>query len=93
MGNYGAAECSTTTFSVSQIDLHVRSIEDIEQLHYPNRDVILIRVPNHALTARESERAYERADEVAVEPWHKSWNFTGDGSGPYQVLRISILGH
>lgn len=62
-------------------------------LHYPDRDVILIRVPNHALTAQESERAYERADEVAVEPWHKGWNFTGDGSGPYQVLRISILGH
>ncbi|HEY5381946.1 MAG TPA: hypothetical protein VIJ65_06800 [Acidobacteriaceae bacterium] len=61
------------------------------QLHYPNHDVILIRIPNHALSAQESEQAYKRADEAVIEPWHKGWNFTGDGSGPYQILRISIL--
>ena len=58
-----------------------------------NRDVLLIRIPNHALNAQESERAYERADEAIVEPAHKDWNFVGDGSGPYQVLRITVLKH
>jgi hypothetical protein len=61
------------------------------ELHYPNRDVLLIRIPNHALSAQESERAYEHADEAILEPAHKGWNFVGDGSGPYQVLRITVL--
>jgi hypothetical protein len=60
-------------------------------LHYPNRDVILVLIPNHQLSPQESERAYAKADEALVEPWHKGWNFRGDGSGPYQVLRISVL--
>ncbi|HEY4010052.1 MAG TPA: hypothetical protein VGM11_07855 [Acidobacteriaceae bacterium] len=57
----------------------------------PMRDVILIRIPNHELSARESELAYQRADEALVQPAHKGWNFVGDNSGPYQVLRVVIL--
>ena len=63
------------------------------ELPYPNRDVLLIRIPNHALNAQESERSYERADEAIVEPAHKGWNFVGDGSAPYQVLRLTTLRH
>jgi hypothetical protein len=60
-------------------------------LRYQNREVLLIRIPNRALSAQESEQAYERADEAILEPSHKGWNFVGDGSGPYQVLRITVL--
>lgn len=57
---------------------------------------IAIRIPNHALTEAQAEQAFNIAGgeedySYGYIPWRKGWNFNGDGTGPYQVLRITVL--
>jgi hypothetical protein len=64
-------------------------------LPYPSSEAVLVRIPNHPLSAQQWAREYRIAgseddESIVLEPWHKGWGFAGDGSGPYQVLRISI---
>jgi len=57
----------------------------------PNgHEAILIQIPSHELTLEQSQLAYDKPEETEIQPATKGWNFNGDGTAAYQILRITL---